>query len=206
VNAFLLRSGFLLAGLLIVTAPEFIRVGLGEKWLPMLHVFQLMLLFVMFDPIRLSIGKFLITVGRPYDVIKSLIIQVLVMILGIYTIGFLWGTIGVAVVINIVVLLGIVTLSGAAREYVDFSIYDIVMCPVCALVSGLVISMGIFEIFSIHCSDIYKAVIKIVMFIVVYGGLNFILERDKMQKVLAMMINKQKVHKHLSHGNTVADR
>jgi len=41
INALLLRSGFFLAGLIALVAPEFIRLMLGTKWLPMLAAFRL---------------------------------------------------------------------------------------------------------------------------------------------------------------------
>jgi O-antigen/teichoic acid export membrane protein len=55
-NAFLIRAGFLLTGLLFLLAPELIFL-LGEQWQDMLIPFRLMLLFVLLDPIRLSASR-----------------------------------------------------------------------------------------------------------------------------------------------------
>jgi O-antigen/teichoic acid export membrane protein len=46
-NAFLVRTGFFLSALAALIAPEFIRLLLGEKWLPMLDAYRLMLVFAL---------------------------------------------------------------------------------------------------------------------------------------------------------------
>ena len=49
-SAFLIRTGFFLAGWIAVLAPFLIELILGQRWLPMLTAFRLMLLFTMLDP------------------------------------------------------------------------------------------------------------------------------------------------------------
>ena len=61
-NALLVRSGFLVAGLLALTAPEFIRIVLGTKWMPMLDVFRLMLVFTLIDPIQAATSSLFVAV------------------------------------------------------------------------------------------------------------------------------------------------
>jgi PST family polysaccharide transporter len=65
VNAFLIRSGFLMAGVLALIAPEFIHLVIGRKWLPMLTAFRLMMLFTMLDPIKITIANLFIAIGKP---------------------------------------------------------------------------------------------------------------------------------------------
>jgi len=96
VNAFLIRSGFLLAGLLWLVAPEFIRLLLGAKWLPMLPAFQLMLVFTLFDPMKLTVANLFIVVGKPEQVIWVRTVQLIVLIGGLFLLGLPWGIIGVA--------------------------------------------------------------------------------------------------------------
>ena len=64
-NAVIVRLGFAIAGILVVIAPEFIMLLLGEKWLPMLDTFRLMLVFSMLDPIKITVASILVAVGQP---------------------------------------------------------------------------------------------------------------------------------------------
>ena len=75
VNAFLIRSGFFLAGLLALIAPEFIRQILGAKWLPMLSTFQLMLIFTLLDPIKMTVGNLFVAVASIVGILQVSIPQ-----------------------------------------------------------------------------------------------------------------------------------
>ena len=46
-NSILIRTGFYTVGVLTLIAPEFIRIAMGEKWMPMLLTFRLMLPFTL---------------------------------------------------------------------------------------------------------------------------------------------------------------
>jgi O-antigen/teichoic acid export membrane protein len=70
-NAFLVRVGFFLAGGFVLIAPEFILIFLTEKWLSMLVTFQLMLLFTLLDPIKLTVGLLFNAVGKPQIVLRA---------------------------------------------------------------------------------------------------------------------------------------
>ncbi len=88
ISVFLTRLGFLIAGLLSVIAPQFIVLFLGEKWLPMLTAFRLMLLYSLLDPIRVITSSVLIAVGKPQKVSQVRMLQLLTLGIGLFTLGF----------------------------------------------------------------------------------------------------------------------
>ena len=58
-----------------LVAPEFIRIALGEKWMPMLSTFRIMLIFTLLDPIRVSVSDLFLAVGVPSQLVWARMIQ-----------------------------------------------------------------------------------------------------------------------------------
>jgi O-antigen/teichoic acid export membrane protein len=101
VNSVLIRSGFFLAGLLALIAPEFIRVLLGEKWLPMLNAFRLMLVFTLFDPIKITIASVIgLAGGKPEWVLGARTAQLVLMLVGLFALRPSLGISGVAIAVD----------------------------------------------------------------------------------------------------------
>lgn len=136
-NALLVRSGFWLAGLLALIAPEFIVLLLGERWLPMLQAFRLMLLFTMLDPIRVTVADLFVAVGRPEQVVRVRLLQLVVMAAGLFALGPRLGIAGVALAVNAMLAVGIAVLLWQARTYVDLSLRRLFAAPTVALALAL---------------------------------------------------------------------
>ena len=183
-NALLLRIGFLLAGLLALIAPEFIYLVIGEQWLPMLDAFRLMLLFTMLDPIRLTLASLFIAVGRPEKVLWARLVQLFVLIIGLFTFGNLWGISGVAIAVNLMIITGVVILLWQARAFVQFSVFRLFSAPTLGLIIGLVIARIAINIPGILGSYWLTGIVKTVVFLFVYSSVIIILEHDEIPKYL----------------------
>ena len=176
VNAFLVRSGFLLAGLLALIAPEFIRLLLGEKWLPMLDAFRFMLVYTLFDPIKGTIGKLFVAVGKPELVVMARSIQLAVMVAGLFLLGLPFGITGVALAVDLMLVVGIAILLWQARVYVDFSVIRLFAAPTVALLVGLALSLAAMELPGVIGSDWRTGAVKAGVFSIAYGMLLLIFE------------------------------
>jgi O-antigen/teichoic acid export membrane protein len=185
-NAFLVRSGFFLAGLLALTAPEFIRLLLGEKWLPMLDAFRLMLLFTLLDPIKITVSNLFIAVGKPEKVVRARLIQLAVLLIGLFTLGPALGIAGVALAVNLMLLVGIALLLWQARTHVDFSIRRLFAVPMLALVLGMAAAHAAITIPGILGSDWRTGAVKTVVFCALYAGIMLLLERDQISMLLSI--------------------
>jgi len=141
-NALLVRSGFLLGGGLVLVAPEFIRLALGARWLPMLPTFRLLAVFTLLDPIRVTVGQVFVAVGRVGPVVRVRLVQLAAMLLGLFWLGRLWGIVSVAVVVDGVLLLGLIPLLIMARAIVDFSTWRLFGPPLLALPAGAAAGLG----------------------------------------------------------------
>jgi O-antigen/teichoic acid export membrane protein len=184
VNALLIRSSFLLAGLLALVAPEFIRILLGDKWLPMLDAFRLMLIYTLLNPIKITVSNVIGISGAPGRVARARAVQLVVLVTGCFLLGPGLGIAGVAIAVDLMLVLGMAILFWEARSFVDFSLMRLFSVPAVALVLGMAAAWAALSIPGVMGSDWRTAAVKIVMYTVVYGGLMLILERDQVPVML----------------------
>jgi O-antigen/teichoic acid export membrane protein len=186
-NAFLVRTGFLLAGMLALVAPEFIRLGLGAKWLPMLDTFRLMLVFTLLDPIKVVVGDLFVAVGRPGKVVQARFMQLVVLVVGLFLMGSWLGITGVALAVDLMLVVGMAILLWQARSFVDFSPRRLFVAPGLALVVGMGLAHGATTLSWVAGSDWRTGFVKIVVFSVVYGVVMLILERRQLYDVVRIL-------------------
>jgi O-antigen/teichoic acid export membrane protein len=169
VNAFLVRTGFLLAGLLVLLAPEFIRLALGARWLPMLDAFRLMLVFTLLDPIQTTVSYLFVAVGEPEKIVRVRLVQLVVLVAGMVSLGLSMGITGVALAVDVMLVVGMVIMLWQARTYVDFSLRRMFAAPALALALSLGLSWGAAQIPGIAGSDWRTGLTKAIVFSAVYA-------------------------------------
>jgi O-antigen/teichoic acid export membrane protein len=185
-NSLLVRVGFLFAGVLVLTAPEFILLLLGEKWLPMVNIFRLMIIYTLLDPIKLTVANLFLAVGDPKPVVKTRIIQLCVMMIGLFTLGMTMGTIGVALTVDIMLFVGMVILFFRVRQYVDFSLRAMFMLPSIALISALLVGWFVASYMLNDLSPWVVLFVKGLVFSCVYAGL-LLLEKQNIKMLLRLL-------------------
>jgi len=186
-NAFLIRAGFFVGGLLALTAPEFIRLAIGEKWLPMLDAFRLMLIYTLLDPIKITVAAVLMASGSPGKVALARTIQLLVMLAGLVTLGPWLGISGVALAVDSMLIVGMVILFWQARTYVDFSLKRLFGVPGLSLLIGIAVAYSLVAVPGLAGSDLRSAAIKAVAFAIPYAAVILILERDQLPMLMDIL-------------------
>ena len=191
-NALLVRSGFLLGGLLVLVAPEFVRLALGERWLPMVPAFRLMAVFTLLDPIRVTVSSLFTAVGRPEQVVRVRLVQLAALLVGLFALGARWGITGVALVVDGVLLLGLGWLLARARDHVDFSARRLFLAPAVALGAAVVAALGGLWLAcgngpGVCGNDWLVGGLKGALFVAVYGGALLALERTTAAAMLGQL-------------------
>lgn len=185
-NALLVRSGFLLAGLLALVAPEFIILAIGERWLPMLDAFRLMLIFTLFDPMKRTIANMFVGVGKPRIVLHARILQLVIMGIGLFTLGPALGIAGVALAVDIMLVIGIGYVLWRAKEFVDYSLVALMAWPGIALTIGLIGANLAFSAAAPE-SPWISGIIKVVCFTGLYGLILLLFERQQLMQTIKMV-------------------
>lgn len=92
---------FPIAGILLIVAPEFIEFFLGEQWLPMVSVMQILCIFGVTRSLNATTGPLFQAVGKPKILAKLSLIQLILILIIIFPFGFNIGLIGVSFVVTI---------------------------------------------------------------------------------------------------------
>ena len=137
--AFLIRAGFWVALTLFLTAPEFIAL-LGDKWLPMLTTFRIMVIYTLVDPLTGLLSVLFIALGRPIITTKTRVIQLILFVPGVAALGHFYGIEGVAVAADIMIMTGFIILLLKARQHVVFSVRYLFAAPGLAFVTAVSIT------------------------------------------------------------------
>ncbi len=98
VTAFL---SFPVAGLIFVLAPDFTRVFLGEKWMPMVPAMQVLVFWGLIRSIGATIGPVIYATGRPKTLTKYQFFQLITLVVLIYPFTKYWGILGTSLAVLI---------------------------------------------------------------------------------------------------------
>ncbi len=188
-NALIIRSGFLFAGMLALTAPEFIPLLLTDKWSPMIPTFQLMLIFALLDPLRATVANLFIAVGRPEQIIRARALQLVTLILGLYVLGPRWNIAGVAMAVNLMLVVGIGLLLWQAHEEVDFSTVRLFGLPLVALGLGFAAAWGAVQLAG-PGAWWWTGGVKLFSFVGVYSGVVLSFEYQDILKMGRLILKK----------------
>jgi O-antigen/teichoic acid export membrane protein len=175
-NALMIRSGFLLGGWLAVIAPHFIRIFLGLKWMPMLDAFRLMLIFTLLDPIKTTILSALVAVGKPEKVSLARLFQFIVLIVGLFALGFRYQIAGVALAVDLMLVVGIGLALYYVKPYVDVSLASLFAVPTIALALGIALSWLASRAWNLTSTDWLAAIVKSLAFGLGYLAVSLVLE------------------------------
>jgi O-antigen/teichoic acid export membrane protein len=135
-NSLVVRSGFLFALVLALVAAEFVELLLTAKWLPMVNVFRLMLIYTLLDPLMVTAGNLVVAVGHPQILTRIRLVQFLVFVPLVIIFANLWSIEGIAVAADVMVLVGVALILHRVRRFVDYSMRRMFAFPLLALILG----------------------------------------------------------------------
>ena len=172
---------FPIAGLIFVLAPDFTKIFLGEKWMPMVPAMQILCIFGITRSIGATMGPILYSVGKPKIQTKVSSIQLIAMGMIIYPLTIHWGILGtsLAVVIpNILVLVLITTevrniINAAYKEF--FMSVSMPVIAVFAMFFAMFIKQGLLP----SVSNISNFFIGLVLYGIIYLAIIYLWNRRK---------------------------
>lgn len=92
---------FPIAGLIFALAPDFTKLFLGEKWMPMVPAMQILVIGGAIRSIGATIGPIFQGIGRPDILTKSMFAQLLILAVSIYPLIFKLGITGASIAVVI---------------------------------------------------------------------------------------------------------
>ena len=175
VTAFLV---FPIAGLIFILAPDFTRIFLGEKWMPMVPAMQILVFAGLLRSIAATPGKIFHAIGRPGIDTKLQIIRLSVLFALIYPLTVKWGISGASIAVLLSILTANIGFSFMAMKVTRCKINKFSKMIIFPMISAaiMVLSMLIFMRY-IHMAEIPKFLLLMPLGIFIYLGATCLLDR-----------------------------
>ena len=142
-TSLMVRSSGLFCLIFVLTASEFIPLLIEDKWVPMIPTFQLMIIYVLLEPLSMAARNLLMATGYPQFILKVRIIQMVVFIPAVVLLGNWLNIEGVALAANLMVLAGAVALFKQTHQVVDYSARTLWLWPLLSIVVTAAITLGL---------------------------------------------------------------
>lgn len=169
------RVGFLLAGVMVLGVRPFVSIILGDKWVPMVTTFRLMILYVLLDPLLMIGANLAQAVGYPDFWTRARVTQVIVFVPAVILGSYAWGTNGVALATDAALLIGLVLLFVQNRRLVDVSLKRMLGTPALGLSIGLALGWYILRL-SIAGRSLMDSLLAVLAFSLAYSAILMIVE------------------------------
>jgi O-antigen/teichoic acid export membrane protein len=195
-SSFVIRLGFLVTGLLVLTAHEFVILLLGAKWAPMVLTFQIMAVYMLLQPFFSLSANLMVATGHPQVNMQTLIIQSAFVIPAVILASRWFQIDGVAFVTNLVLVIGLANMLRRTKDIVDFSLKEIILVPSIAFLVGCGLAWPVNLLIS---GEVVRLTSKAIIFFVAYNSLLVFCERDKyveqLQFVSGILLRHRQDHR-----------
>ena len=176
-----------LAGLIVVLAPLFAQVFLGEKWLPIVGPLQILAVSGMFRSIAGTGGAMFKAIGKPKLDFNMNTTRLIVIILTIYPLTMLGGISGTAFSVLLGIVAGCFIWVFASTKEIEASLKDffVVLCP--PVVGTLIMcafTLFILNMINFLDNQLLIFIIGVIVSISIYSTILLIIEKQSKYKVL----------------------
>jgi len=185
-NAFL---SFLLSGLIFALAPDFTKIFLGERWMPMVPAMQILVFAGLLRSIAATAGYIFYGVGKPkidttWQVVRFFIIATL-----IYPFTVKWGITGASVVVLLSIFISCIGFSFMAIKITECELKKYAKMLILPLVNGSIVILFILKLKAIMLPGILEFTILVCMGIIGYIVMGYL--SDKLFKCNMQVIVKE---------------
>jgi len=186
VTAFL---SFPIAGLIFVLAPDFTRIFLGEKWMPMVPAMQVLCIFGATRSMGATMGPILYSVGKPKIQVKLSAIQLIAMVMIIYPLTIQLNILGASLAVVIPNILALILIIKEVKNVIEFKYKDflrLIMIPttgVCLMLFVIFLSQK----FLLSGNNVLSFSLLVLLGGIIYLGLIYTWDRTTEYKIRDMI-------------------
>lgn len=176
----MVRFGFGVSLVLILTAPQLIPLLLGARWLAMTLSFQLLVVYMLVDPLAGSSTYLLMATGRTGLIARTQAVQLLLFAPAVMLFSHWGGIAGVALAADLTAITGAALLFRDTRRLVDYSLSALFALPLLSLLAtaAAVWALGpLWAALPVWATFLAKAGVSGIC----YSGLLWLTERDQLQ-------------------------
>jgi O-antigen/teichoic acid export membrane protein len=170
---------FPLAALIFVLAPDFTRIFLGEKWMPMVPAMQVLACEGLVRSIAATTGPLFYASGKPQIDTLWQEIRLLVMILLIYPFTMRWGILGASIVVLVSIVMSTIGFSYKAIAITGCTLRSFRKAVLSPLFNGIIVAVTVFLFKNnIDRAGIFGFFALIGAGVIMYLGLTYLSDRS----------------------------
>ena len=176
----MVRFGFGVSLVLILTAPQLIPLLLGARWLAMTLSFQLMVVYMLVDPLAGSSIYLLMATGRTGLIAHTQAVQLLLFAPAVMLFSHWGGIAGVALAADLTAVTGAALLFRDTRQLVDYSLPALFVLPMLCLSATAVVVWALGPLWA--ALPVWVTLVtKAGVISAGYAGLLWLTERDQLR-------------------------
>lgn len=170
---------------LLAATEEIVRLWVGDAWLPLVPLIRLMALFIVGRPLFQNHGIVLLPLGKERQFRFIVFIQAAILLAAGLPAVLIWGEEGVAVVVSIMMLVGLVISEIYVTRLIGLSALPIYALPglLTLLLTPLLYWLGLLLGMPLLLALIAKTAAAFLLF----GGAMILLEREQLIQVIGLL-------------------
>jgi len=178
------------AGLIFVLAPDFTKIFLGEKWMPMVPTLQVLCVFGITRSIGATMGPILYSAGRPKIQTKLSGIQLIAVALIIYPLTIKWDILGTSLAVVIPNILVLILITKETNNIINFKYKDFLMSLIAPIIAVSIVFLVIFlrHILLPSGNNILNFFLLSIIGSMVYLGIIYLWDRNTGYKMRSELI------------------
>ena len=179
---------FPVAGLIFVLAPDFTRIFLGDKWLPMVPAMQVLVFAGLLRSIAATAGPIFIAVGKPLIDMQGQCLRLLTLIILIYPLTIKYGFIGTSISVVLSTLSITIWFMFKVNQITECEIGKFIrmtLFPFLSMLFMMIIAMGIIR--NLGVISIWLIMMLTILCSLFYLLLIYILDRLAIYPIMKLM-------------------
>jgi len=185
VCSFLTRLTFFIGGAVLFASQEFVVLFLGDKWLPLLMSLRIMVVYMMFEPLKQIFSKTFSAIGQPELAFRARLGQLASLLVGIILFSrvYSWGIEGIALAVNISVLFGGILMAKFLRPKLKICWKVIFGPPVIAFIVAAVVTFMMLN--GVQFNSIWLSALgKLSLWTIAYWCVELVIDRQYLVELL----------------------
>ena len=184
VTAFL---SFLIAGLIFILAPDFTKIFLGERWMPIVPVMRVLVFVGLVRSIAATAGFIFYAVGKPKIDTKLQIVRLLVMVFLIYPLTIKWGILGLSTTVFLSIFISTIGFSFYVIKITRCEIKDFSKTLAIPLINGGIVILFIYVLKIIAGNGMWQFIMFICTGVLTYFIMAYLTDKFLKYKMQALI-------------------
>ena len=168
---------------IFLLSPELVRVLIGEKWLPMVPILRIFIVYSLLRPVFDDTGALITAIGKPKIVSNYLLIQGLLLVVLSPILTYLFKENGAAVALNLVVFVGVLLAYRFIKKNIEIDFKKLILPPLISTVGAIIFYyLATTYFLPPNLNQWVSIFLKLVLISIVYLTITILMDRNGLKE------------------------